>query len=137
MGVPVENRERIFDPFFTTRAPGEGTGLGLYLSRQIIEAHGGSLRVGSVHGRGAAFIINYRSLAPLRPRAPPSGSGGMKSPKPAQSGERRAVVLYVDDDRANLLAFRAIAEPTYEVVVARSGDEALALISQNPRTSLC
>ena len=56
----------------------------------------------------------------------------MKSPKPAQSGERRAVVLYVDDDRANLLAFRAIAEPTYEVVVARSGDEALALISQNP-----
>lgn len=56
----------------------------------------------------------------------------MKSPKPAQSGERRAVVLYVDDDRANLLAFRAIAEPTYEVVVARSGDEALLLISQNP-----
>ena len=56
----------------------------------------------------------------------------MKSPKPAQSGERRAVVLYVDDDRANLLAFRAIAEPTYEVVVARGGDEALLLISQNP-----
>ncbi len=56
----------------------------------------------------------------------------MKSPKPAQSGERRAVVLYVDDDRANLLAFRAIAEPTYEVVVARSGDDALLLISQNP-----
>jgi len=56
----------------------------------------------------------------------------MKSPKSAQSGERRAVVLYVDDDRANLLAFRAIAEPTYEVVVARSGDDALLLISQNP-----
>ncbi len=56
----------------------------------------------------------------------------MKSQKPAQSGERRAVVLYVDDDRANLLAFRAIAEPTYEVVVAKSGDEALQLIVQNP-----
>ena len=49
----------------------------------------------------------------------------MKTGKPAESGQRRAVVLYVDDDRANLLAFRAIAEPTYEVVVARSGDEAL------------
>ena len=56
----------------------------------------------------------------------------MKSPKPARGGERRAGGVYVDDDRANLLAFRAIAEPTYEVVVARSGDEALLLISQNP-----
>ncbi|HNN52251.1 MAG TPA: response regulator, partial [Pseudomonadota bacterium] len=56
----------------------------------------------------------------------------MKPSKPAPSGERRAVVLYVDDDRANLLAFRAIAEPTYEVVVAKSGDEALQLIEQNP-----
>lgn len=55
----------------------------------------------------------------------------MKTGKPAESGQRRAVVLYVDDDRANLLAFRAIAEPTYEVVVARSGDEALQLIAQN------
>jgi signal transduction histidine kinase len=55
----------------------------------------------------------------------------MKTSKSAHSGERRAVVLYVDDDRANLLAFRAIAEPTYEVMVARSGDEALQLIGQN------
>lgn len=55
----------------------------------------------------------------------------MKTGKPAESGQRRAVVLYVDDDRANLLAFRAIAEPTYEVVVARSGDEALQLIAQS------
>ena len=63
-GVPSENRERIFDPFFTTRAPGEGTGLGLYLSRQIIEAHGGSLRVGSVPGRGAAFIVELPVAGP-------------------------------------------------------------------------
>lgn len=64
-GVPIENRERIFDPFFTTRAPGEGTGLGLYLSRQIIEAHGGSLRVGSVQGRGAAFIVDLPVSGPI------------------------------------------------------------------------
>jgi signal transduction histidine kinase len=56
-GVPPENRERIFDPFFTTRPPGEGTGLGLYLSRQIIEAHGGTLRVGSSESGGAEFAI--------------------------------------------------------------------------------
>lgn len=60
-GILPENRERIFDPFFTTRPPGEGTGLGLYLSRQIIEAHGGSLRVGSCPAgpgkHGAEFIV--------------------------------------------------------------------------------
>ncbi|MBL9003779.1 MAG: response regulator [Myxococcales bacterium] len=56
-GVPPESRERIFDPFFTTRAPGEGTGLGLYLSRQIIEAHGGALRVGSSESGGAEFTV--------------------------------------------------------------------------------
>jgi signal transduction histidine kinase len=44
-GVPPELRERIFDMFFTTKGPGEGSGLGLPMSRQIIERHGGVLEV--------------------------------------------------------------------------------------------
>jgi signal transduction histidine kinase len=65
-GVSPENRERIFDPFFTTRPPGEGTGLGLYLSRQIVEAHGGSLRVstGTGPGRGAEFVVELPTGIP-------------------------------------------------------------------------
>jgi signal transduction histidine kinase len=39
-------------------------------------------------------------------------------------------VLYVDDDRANLIAFRAMAEPLYEIITARSGDEALRILSE-------
>lgn len=46
------------------------------------------------------------------------------------TAEQRAIVLYVDDDRANLLAFRAMAEPQYEVVTARSGEDALKLLGQ-------
>jgi len=42
-GIPEELLARVFAPFFTTKAPGSGTGLGLYLSRRIIAAHGGTL----------------------------------------------------------------------------------------------
>jgi len=56
-GIPPENRDRIFDPFFTTRPPGEGTGLGLYLSRQIVEAHGGTMRADNLPGGGCEFTV--------------------------------------------------------------------------------
>lgn len=54
-GIPPELRERVFEPFFTTRA--RGTGLGLAVARQIVEAHGGSIRVGDRAGGGACFTV--------------------------------------------------------------------------------
>ncbi|WP_373047773.1 ATP-binding protein [Vulgatibacter sp.] len=56
-GVPNEIASRIFDPFFTTRGPGEGTGLGLYLSRKIVGRYGGDLRLTSRQGGGASFSV--------------------------------------------------------------------------------
>jgi signal transduction histidine kinase len=56
-GIERGVQERIFDPFYTTRPPGEGTGLGLYLSRQIIESHGGVLRVESTPEQGTEFVV--------------------------------------------------------------------------------
>ena len=57
-GIPKENLERIFEPFFSTKAPGKGTGLGLFVSRDIIEKMGGKLTVESVVGEGACFRID-------------------------------------------------------------------------------
>jgi signal transduction histidine kinase len=56
-GVPGDIADRVFDPFFTTRDPGEGTGLGLHLSRQIIRENGGEMRLLTRAPQGAVFEI--------------------------------------------------------------------------------
>jgi len=56
-GIPRKLIDKIFQPFFTTKPTGQGTGLGLSLSYDIIKAHGGELKVESVEGEGAEFII--------------------------------------------------------------------------------
>jgi signal transduction histidine kinase len=50
--------ERIFDPFFSTKKVGEGMGLGLSLSYQMIKNHGGEIRVESEPGKGTRFWIS-------------------------------------------------------------------------------
>jgi two-component system, NtrC family, sensor kinase len=49
--------DKIFQPFFTTKPSGEGTGLGLSLSYDIVKAHQGELKVETKEGEGAEFII--------------------------------------------------------------------------------
>jgi len=56
-GIPAEVRERIFEPFFSTKREGEGTGLGLYICRNIIVEHEGRLVVESDPGHGATFRV--------------------------------------------------------------------------------
>jgi signal transduction histidine kinase len=56
-GIPQKVIDKIFQPFFTTKPAGNGTGLGLSLSYDIIKAHGGELKVKTHEGEGAEFII--------------------------------------------------------------------------------
>jgi len=61
MGVDIEIHDRIFEPYFTTKDQGEGTGIGLYMSKIIIEDNmGGTLSVKNKKDAGASFIIDFK-----------------------------------------------------------------------------
>ena len=93
-GIKPENLKRLFEPFFTTKAPGEGTGLGLSLSRSIILEHNGSMGVESEFGRGANFIIELPIIESLSSETdvpmPPVQT------KPAET--KHGKILVVDDE---------------------------------------
>lgn len=59
-GIPEEHLRKIFDPFFTTK-PGVGTGLGLSVSRQIVEMHGGTIEIGNREAGGARVTITFNT----------------------------------------------------------------------------
>ncbi len=56
-GIPQKIVDKIFQPFFTTKPTGQGTGLGLSLSYDIVKAHGGEIKVESKEGEGTVFIV--------------------------------------------------------------------------------
>jgi signal transduction histidine kinase len=56
-GIPLALQKQIFEPFFSTKEPGRGTGLGLFISAQIVRDHKGRIEVESEEGRGSAFRV--------------------------------------------------------------------------------
>ena len=57
IGISQKILDKIFQPFFTTKPTGQGTGLGLSLSYDIVKAHGGEVQLKSKEGEGSEFII--------------------------------------------------------------------------------
>lgn len=81
-GIPVEDLSRIFDPFFTTKPIGEGSGLGLAMTRKIMDEHGGSIAVESRVGVGTRVRLYL-------PRHLPEELDGGVSHGSARTGRRR------------------------------------------------
>jgi nitrogen-specific signal transduction histidine kinase len=61
--IPEYNKGKIFQPFFTTKPTGQGTGLGLSLSYDIVKAHGGELKVETKEGEGSGFLITLPTVS--------------------------------------------------------------------------
>ena len=62
-GIPPEALPRIFDPFFTTKGPGDGTGLGLHTSHNIVTKAGGTITV-DTDANGTTFIVSLPAVMP-------------------------------------------------------------------------
>ncbi|ODN71163.1 Sensor protein FixL [Methylobrevis pamukkalensis] len=87
-GVPPDLRPRIFEAFFTTKPAGAGTGIGLAVCRNIVEAHGGRIEVGERPGGGALFRI----VLPVGASSPKTEAGE------AITAGRPLSILVVDDE---------------------------------------
>jgi signal transduction histidine kinase len=60
-GIAAESLERIFEPYYTTKRPGEGTGLGLFVTKTLVENLGGRIEVHSTVGEGTSFTVTLPS----------------------------------------------------------------------------
>ena len=60
-GIEEHYRDNIFDPFYTTKPPGEGTGLGLWNTYEIVKSYEGEISVSSENGKGSTFTIKLNS----------------------------------------------------------------------------
>lgn len=123
-GISPESLDRIFDPFFTTKRPGVGTGLGLPISRSIVQQLSGDLIVESVHGEGATFVI----LIPVPDEEMVRKSMDSLTPIAPFRRDKRPNVLLVDDDERILRAYARALAPTCNVLLASDGQEAIDLL---------
>ncbi|KTB47426.1 PAS domain S-box [Dehalogenimonas alkenigignens] len=123
-GVPKEVRDKIFQPFFTTKVPGEGTGLGLSLSRGIVLEHAGDIVLGGIGSSGATFIVEL----PLGLAC--SSDTGLPMEVAAMVPTRTARVLVIDDEVSVRLFIEAmLVREGHSVETTETADEALVTLS--------
>ncbi|WP_042202457.1 ATP-binding protein [Paenibacillus camerounensis] len=166
-GIPPERLESIFRDYEQVNEADSlesgGLGLGLAITRKLVELHGGSIRVQSVSGRGSSFTFSIPVsqpssasaaaepenrellLTPVKP-SPEALDDDWKYPlipvtQPglsADAGPDTPRILVVDDDYANLKALtNLLALENYMITSIRSGKEALALLAGDRNFDLC
>jgi two-component system NtrC family sensor kinase len=121
VGIAEENLERVFDPFFTTREVGEGSGLGLSISRGIVERFGGRIEIESQVGRGTVVRTRLRRAVTQPPPAPAPRAGAAEETAPEIPVGR---LLLIDDEPLVLHVMQRMLR-SFEVCAMTDGAEAV------------
>ncbi len=124
-GMTPEVMEHLFEPFFTTKEVGKGTGLGLATVYGIVRQHGGVIEASSNPGQGSTFSVYLPVAAEDEPQVEVRQGESVPA---AVHGE--TVLVAEDDDQVRSLAAEILERAGYRVLVARDGNEALALFGR-------
>lgn len=126
LGIPLEEQDAIFDAFHqvgpTTKGVKEGTGLGLTITKRLVEEHGGRIWVESEPGKGARLSFTVSCDGP-------SQAGGEENSRfsgPAPVREHPLILIVDDEAPARELLASWLEPEGYQLVTASSSDEALA-----------
>lgn len=131
VGMSVDQQRRVFEAFYTTRPVGEGSGLGLSISKRLIEDHGGEITMHSREGEGSVFRVLLPTVDPVDVESVPamSAADGLcaNGSVPRSTGMN---VLVIDDDRLVVSAIARLLRSVHEVTSVPTGREGLALAEQ-------
>lgn len=124
VGIPPDVLRKLFEPFFTTKGERQGTGLGLWLVREMVHGAGGDISVDTAVGRGTEFRIELPAMD-----EPPSGEPDLR-PSQAQASHRgqRTCLLIEDEQTVRTVTRRILEQSGFRVLEAEAGLEGLQLL---------
>lgn len=122
-GVAPEARGRLFEPFFSTHADAGGTGLGLSLSRTVVEEHHGRLFLDDAVDKGACFVVELPAEGAIGEPEP-----AVETPQAPEASERRLLIVEDEPDQLFLLTL-ALQARGHLVAAATTGAEAMTRLA--------
>lgn len=144
-GISPEFLPKLFKKFYredtslqSSNADTGGTGLGLYITKSIVELMGGTITVSSTLGNGTTFTITFPTTTQtltqptkLSPSAEQTNAPSTTTPQTDQSSQRNVILLVEDEPDLRELYSEFLSE-RYDIVTAQNGIEGLEYLRQNP-----